>query len=79
MALLDEISCSIFHVEPGYFEVTHIKWLLLYCHMSLFHTGYVSGPIILRFHSDENTEPDQELGFDITYQQLGTGCIRPLK
>jgi hypothetical protein len=47
--------------------------------MPFFHTGYAAGPIILRFHSDDNTEPDQELGFDITYQQLGTGCIRPLK
>jgi hypothetical protein len=40
MAVLDEISCSIFHVERRYLEVMHIKWLLLYCHMSLFHAGY---------------------------------------
>jgi len=36
MALLDEISCSVFHVETRYFEVTLIKFILLYCHMWLF-------------------------------------------
>jgi hypothetical protein len=41
--------------------------------------GYAAGPIVLRFHSDDIIEPDQELGFDITYQQLGTGCMRALK
>ncbi|XP_067004160.2 uncharacterized protein [Anabrus simplex] len=40
-------------------------------------TSFASGPMVLRFHSDEVSEPDQEIGFSITYQQLGTGCIRP--
>ncbi|KDR12057.1 uncharacterized protein LOC110836571 [Zootermopsis nevadensis] len=42
-------------------------------------TSYAAGPIVLRFHSDDIIEPDQELGFDIMYRQLGTGCIRSLK
>lgn len=45
----------------------------------MFPSGYAAGPIILRFHSDDIIEPEQELGFDITYRQLGTGCMRPLR
>ncbi|KAJ9581533.1 hypothetical protein L9F63_023289 [Diploptera punctata] len=40
---------------------------------------YASGPIIIRFHSDDIIEPHQELGFQIRYKQLGTGCMRPLR
>ncbi|XP_046985792.1 uncharacterized protein LOC124555782 isoform X2 [Schistocerca americana] len=42
-------------------------------------TSFASGPIVLRFHSDDVTEPEKETGFYITYKQLGTGCMRSLK
>ncbi|XP_049845617.1 uncharacterized protein LOC126298360 [Schistocerca gregaria] len=42
-------------------------------------TSFASGPIVLRFHSDDVTEPEKETGFHITYKQLGTGCMRSLR
>nr|CAD7263893.1 unnamed protein product [Timema shepardi] len=41
-------------------------------------TSYAAGPIVLRFHTDEATDPEQEIGFHISYQQLATGCMRNL-
>lgn len=60
-------------------SIMHTKVVNPWLNVTLFPAGYAAGPIILRFHSDDIVEPEQELGFDITYRQLATGCIRALK
>jgi hypothetical protein len=60
-------------------SINHTKVVTPWLNLSLFAIGYAAGPIILRFHSDDIIEPEQEIGFDITYRQLATGCIRVLK